>query len=110
MIIITSSVPLIYWYKGTNQKTGDYFDVKLEDLNQLYRRISCYVKVTEKDVFVYDEGLDEFGKPKGLPIMYKNEVYNLKKSRQEKFDFASAFNKILEQQDVESELLKNKKQ
>ena len=40
MIVITSSVPLNYWYK-------DYQYRGYDALVQLYRRISCYVKMTE---------------------------------------------------------------
>lgn len=53
MIVITSSVPLVYWYK-------DYQYSKYDELNQLYRRISCYVQMTESEITVYEE-LDKFG-------------------------------------------------
>ncbi len=89
MIVITSSVPLVYWYKELQ------FD-KNETLQQLYRRISCYVVVTETEITVYDEGLDKYGKPQGLGQIFRNELADMKKEFKPKFDFKSAFGKICE--------------
>ena len=108
MIVITSSVPLTLWYKHKNQKTGEFFDLN-EDFYQLYRRISCYVRVSDDYVFVYDEGVDENGKPIGLPMMYENDIPMKKRVLKSKFDFHGAFGKICTPVDIESELLKNKR-
>lgn len=87
MIVVTSSVPLAYWYRDLRCSSND-------SLVQLYRRISCYVHVSEKEVTVFDNGLDEHGKPKGLGTVYKNELVEKKKEKRQKFDFQSAFGKI----------------
>lgn len=89
MIVITSSVPLVYWYKELQ------YD-KNETLQQLYRRISCYVVVTETEITVYDEGLDKYGKPQGLGQIFKNELADKKKESKPKVDFMSMFGKICE--------------
>ena len=96
MIVITSPVPLVYWYKGgsvirngiMHERHTDY-----DTLDQLYRRINCYVVVGEKEVTVYD-GVDKFGKPEGDGKIYENEVYGLKNEQKEKFDYGSLFDKI----------------
>lgn len=87
MIVVTSAVPLVYWYKELRYNNQD-------SLEQLYRRISCYVYVTETEVQVFDNGLDSYGKPQGLGMIYKNELAEIKKQKKEKFDFRSAFEKI----------------
>ncbi len=89
MIVITSSVPLVYWYKQL-QFNSD------ETLQQLYRRISCYVVVTETEITVYDEGLNNYGRPQGLGQVFKNELANLKKESKPKVDYKSMFSKICE--------------
>lgn len=88
MIVITSSVPIRYWYKELRCNSND------DSLEQLYRRISCYVEVTKEEVIVYDNGLDEIGKPIGTGTIYKNELLELKKIKKSRFDFQSAFDKI----------------
>lgn len=70
-----------------------------KDLFQLYRRISCYVVVTEIDITVYDSGLDQNGKPQGLGQVFKNELANKKKENKPKVDFKSMFGKICENSD-----------
>jgi len=101
MIVITSSIPICYWY-------GDLKYNALEDLNQLYRRISCYVTVTEDEVTVFD-GLDNKGKPAGLGTIFKNELKELlnNKKQKQKFDFKSAFAKICEPLTVQFEVQGN---
>ena len=89
MIVITSSVPLVYWYKELQFN-------RTETLDQLYRRISCYVVVTDKEITVYDDGIDSYGKPKGLGQVFKNELADMKKENKPKFDYKSAFGKICE--------------
>ena len=91
MIVITSSVPLNYWYK-------DYQYRGYDALIQLYRRISCYVRMTETEITVYDE-LDEYGKPVGIGQVFKNELACMKKERKQKVDFKSMFEKICESAD-----------
>ena len=96
MIIITSSIPLQYWYKSLSSSMPTWYkEVRTsgkEDFKQLTRRISCYVVVTEDTVTVYNE-LDEDGKPCGKSVVYENEVKKLKNKRKEeqKFDFYSVF-------------------
>ena len=87
MVIITSSIPIRFWYKELRMSN-------LESLNQLYRRINCYVEVLESEVLVYYEGLNEKGQPKGLAQVFKNEVAELKAKKPKKFDFKTAFEKI----------------
>lgn len=89
MIVITSSVPLVYWYKQLQFHNS-------ESLQQLYRRISCYVVVIETEITVYDEGLDKYGKPQGLGQVFKNELAEKKKELKPKIDYKSMFGKICE--------------
>lgn len=89
MIVITSTVPLAYWYR-LHQYDG--FDT----LQQLYRRITSYVVVTTEHVSVYDE-LDARGRPSGIPYVYKNEIPDLKRqSPRRKTKFADIFDEMLE--------------
>ena len=86
MIILTSSVPLNFWYK-------EYRYNAVDTLDQLYRRINIYVEVKDKEILVYD-GLGSDGKPVGEPKRYYNEVYDLKKTAPPKRDISSMFDKI----------------
>ena len=88
MIVITSTVPLHYWYY---QYRGSAFDT----LQQLYRRISCYVVVTEEMISVYDQ-IDNNGKPTGLASVFKNELKKRDGKADKKTDFGAAFGKICE--------------
>lgn len=91
MIVITSSVPLCYWYP--EHRTGG--ERQKDDLRQLYRRISCYVNVTHEEIQVYNEvGTD--GHPKGLAQCFKNELATMEKKTKEKRDFGALFSKIAE--------------
>lgn len=88
MIIITSSIPLRFWYKDLRYAGEE------ESLFQLYRRISSYVEVSEKEISVYNE-LDTTGFPIGQPVKYVNEVFELKKQRKEnKFNLSEIFDKF----------------
>ena len=89
IIIITTSVPLRYWYPT-------YKDGRYDTLEQLYRRISCYVEMTNDKITVYSEGVNESGYPKGNGHVFKNELTNIKKESIQKTDFSSAFEKICE--------------
>jgi len=96
MIVITSPVPLVYWYKsGSIVRNGVMRErhIEFDTLDQLYRRINCYVVVSEKEVIMYD-GVDKYGKPLGEGVVYENEVYGLKSTPKQKFDFTAAFDKI----------------
>ena len=90
MIVITSSIPLRYWYK--KNRLEDTFDInKQEDFAQLCRRISCYIEVSDDYVKVFNE-LDKNGNPIGDFVVYENEVKQLKKQKNKNtFDFKSAF-------------------
>lgn len=92
MIVITSSVPLVYWYP--EYKYGNNCDT----LVQLYRRISGYVQVTPEDITVYNE-LDDKGKPKGLGQIFKNELAEKAKERPPRTDFGEVFGKFCENAD-----------
>lgn len=86
LIIITSSVPLRYWYP----------DIKcshIEDITQLYRRIGCYVVMFSDTFYVYNT-IDDNGYPIGEYKTYKNEVADLVKEKKEKTDFFSLFDKV----------------
>lgn len=96
LIVITSSIPLAYWFRGKNAD-GRYFSVANEDFEQLYRRISCYVEITKEEISVYNE-IDEKGKPKGVVSVYKNELAEMVKEKKEKRDFGAIFGKIAETQ------------
>lgn len=98
MIVITSSVPLVHWYKNKDDK-GNYYNLDADDLIQLYRRISCYVVVTKQDISVYNDGVDELGKPKGKATMFKNELVDMKAEQRVKPDFLGMFGKICETAD-----------
>lgn len=93
MVVITSSVPIRYWYKNLRMNS-------IESLEQLYRRISCYVEVTENNVIVYEDGLSAVGQPNGNGRLFKNELVELKKEKKKKFDFSSAFDKICNNADL----------
>lgn len=88
MIVITSSVPIKFWYKDMQ-----YGAAYLEDLKQLYRRINSYVLVTETEVKLFD-GVAPDGMPIGVPTVYTNEIPHLKKQPKEKFDFKKAFDEM----------------
>lgn len=87
MIVITSSIPLRYWYKDIRTE-------KKDDFNQLCRRISCYVAINSDTVTVYHK-LDKDGNPVGTFKQYENEVKYLKnKQEEESFDFFKIFDKV----------------
>lgn len=95
MIVITTNVPLRYWYHGSNGK-GGYYDLKNEDFVQFYRRIGCYVEVTKEEILVYSEiGAD--GWPKGGAKVFKNELAEQAKKEVKKTDFVALFGEICEE-------------
>lgn len=95
LIIITSSIPLRYWYRGRNSK-GLLFAVDNEGFEQLYRRINCYVEVKEKEIIVYSDGVGNDGYPKGLGRIYKNTLVSdiVKAQQPQRVDFCSMFDKL----------------
>ena len=88
MIVITSTVPLAYWYR-------EYQYSGFDTLEQLYRRISYYV-VVESDLIKVYEKIDNRGRPVGVPWSYKNELVKIDKTSTKKTDFGAAFGKICE--------------
>ena len=98
IIIITSSVPLVHWYRGKNSK-GNPFNIAGEDLVQLYRRINCYVEITKTEIVTYNE-IDNYGKPTGFGRCFKNELADVEKSEKTKKDYGSIFEEICEPADV----------
>ena len=98
IIVITSSIPLRYWYKQNRTQSasryGFYESIRLEDFDQLCRRISCYVEISEDYVSVYND-IDKDGRPVGQATVYENEVKTLKKQKQvSTFDYKSVFDSI----------------
>ena len=87
LIIITSTVPLSYWYPD-HRCAGD------DSLSQLYRRISSYVHVLEDTIRVYDT-IDERGRPTGHPRVYWNDISSVRGTKKERTDFAAAFRSML---------------
>lgn len=94
LIIITSSVPLQFWFRHMVYN-------KSEDLKQFYRRINAYVEVTDTEVNVY-EALDDCGRPQGFPSVYRNKVARLKaEPKKKKTDFGKAFAAFCEEVPIE---------
>ena len=90
MIVITSAVPLSFWYKNCKN-----FNYTVDSLEQLYRRITSYVVVTSDYVQVYPE-VDDRGRPAGLYRKFKNEIPALKAQAKPKTDFTAIFGEMLE--------------
>ena len=89
MIVITSSVPINYWYSQHRFNSS-------EDLKQLYRRISSYIVVTKEVIKVYQDGLQEDGQPSGVPICYENKLdFTFKQQEKKKTDLKSIFDEIV---------------
>lgn len=89
MIVITSSVPLCYWYPNYKYSTYD-------SLQQLYRRIGSYVEVTPETVTVYNEGVNDNGKPKGNGRIFRNELQDLAKKQVQRTNMENVFANICE--------------
>lgn len=90
MIVITSTVPLHYWYARYKNKNNE------ESLEQLYRRIGCYVFVSTDLVKVYDDGVDENGRPLGTPTTIPNEIVKKFKENTDKKKLGDVFKQINE--------------
>lgn len=91
IIVLTSSVPPNFWYRSPIQVRGRTVSVAYEDLNQFYRRISCYIYMTDTTITVYNEGLNDLGKPQGLGQEFVNDVAKIKEKHRPKTDFAAIF-------------------
>ena len=88
MIVITSTVPLAFWYY-------EYRYNHMDTLQQLYRRITSYVVVEEQHVNVFGE-IDDRGRPAGLPRVFINEIPELKRQKPQKKDFGDVFAEMLD--------------
>ena len=84
VLVITSSVPINYWYSG-------YRIAKHDDLIQLYRRIGTYIKVSDKYVEIYENGLDGKGNPIGVPETILNEIPYMDKPEKQKNKISELF-------------------
>lgn len=101
LMVLTSSIPPKFWYRSVQRDGGRNFIVSDEDLNQFYRRITCYIYMTDKHITIYNEGLDNLGNPKGLGQVLVNEVAQIKQEKRERTDFGGIFSKFCSQ-DTES--------
>ena len=101
LIVLTSSIPPKFWYRSVQRDGGRNFVVSDEDLNQFYRRITCYIHMTDKHITIFNEGLDNIGNPKGLGQVLVNGVAQLKQEKKEHTDFGGIFSKFCPQ-DTES--------
>lgn len=88
MIVITSSVPLIYWYMRYKKQNT------IESLEQLYRRINSYIVVSADSIEVYDDGVDDTGRPKGTPTTIPNELVRKIKKQENKKTLGAVFEQI----------------
>lgn len=89
MIVITSSVPIHYWYPLLKYSNS-------EDLNQLYRRISQYIIVYKEVISIYEDGLDDTGFPKGKGYPIMNDLIQNIKKETKKTDLKSIFKSLNE--------------
>ena len=96
IIVLTSSVPPRFWYRDLIKSTSTYSTQKYssEDLNQFYRRISCYIEMTDETITVYNHGLDDKGLPKGIGQQFTNGVSKIRKEKRKKTDFCSFFTEM----------------
>ena len=101
LMVLTSSIPPKFWYRSPQRDGARMICVSQEDLNQFYRRITCYIYMTNKQITIYNEGLDDLGNPKGLGQVLVNEVAQLKQEKKERTDFGVIFSKFCPQ-DTES--------
>ena len=86
MIVITSSVPLNYWYSS--------YKSNIDSLDQLYRRIGTYIIVDKQFISIFDDGVDKDGKGKGTPSIIFNELYSAKVEKANKLKISEIFNTI----------------
>lgn len=91
MIVITSSVPLVYWYPQYRNSR--------DSLEQLYRRIGSYVELTETTVTVYNDGVGKNGKPQGDGQVFRNEVQDFARTPAARTKMTDIFAKFCEDAD-----------
>jgi hypothetical protein len=95
MIIITSCVPLCSWYKSGVRRDGQTMRLSGDELWQLYRRITCYVQMDNKEIIVYNDGLDKYGRPKGAGECIPNTLLShFKHEEKARTDYASLMRDI----------------
>ncbi len=91
MIVITSLVPIHYWY-------SQYKNINsIETLDQLYRRINCYILVRPDVVAIYDDGLTENGAPAGNPTIIPNELYVKQHDEKNNINIGDVFKSLNEE-------------
>lgn len=90
VIVITSAVPLRYWYSYKRDGYGG-----TDSLEQLYRRIGLYIDVQADVIRLYKQ-IDGFGNPVGDFVQYRNDVPKLKQEKKNGKDFFSVFDKMCE--------------
>ena len=91
MIVITSSVPLVYWYPA--------YRYSHDSLEQLYRRIGSYVEVSETTVTVYNDGVGKNGKPHGNGQVFRNEVQDFTRTPVTRTKLTDVFAKFCDNPD-----------
>jgi hypothetical protein len=96
MIVITSSVPLRYWYRLALNDNHEL-------LFQLYRRITFYIEMTRDEIVLYSEVggfentvLNKDGSPRKAGKVYKNNVKAVEKQAAPRTDIVAIFDKMLE--------------
>lgn len=92
MIVITSSVPLCYWYPN--------YKYSRDNLLQLYGRIGSYVEVTAETITVYNDGVGENGKPKGIGRIFRNELQDPFRQQPARINMEDVFSKICDDADL----------
>ncbi|MCM1043267.1 MAG: Rep family protein [Corallococcus sp.] len=93
MIVITSSVPLCYWYPQ--------YKYSRDNLQQLYRRIGSYIEITSDTVTVYNDGVNDNGKPKGTGRIFSNELQDPFREKLTRTNMEDVFSKICDDADCE---------
>ena len=88
LIIITSSVPINFWYMKLKSQNS------VDSLVQLYRRINTYIEITHEVIKIFDDGLDENGHPKGKAEIVVNDLLQSKEKKTDHKKISSVFKEI----------------
>lgn len=101
VIIITTPVPLKYWYSVQKFSAGgvrnDYNG--FDGLEQLYRRITLYVTIDSDYITLY-QNIDSNGNPINRKATYNNDlIKSIKEAKPDKTDFKAVFDKFLSKSD-----------
>ena len=88
MIIITSAVPITYWYSVHR------INRRYDELNQLYRRISTYIEVTEEAIRLYD-GVNENGKTNECIKVLPNDLVKELRAKSQKTNLVNVLEDVL---------------